>query len=210
MMGIECMRVTGVAGEGESKGGHAWNKIKIEDKWYVVDPTWGDMSLTLKYRESVMPTTITRTFELGLHSYFLITDSMISKTHVEDDYGYPTSHYAPYPHYKQNETKHYDWYLNESGSALVDAVIEIGTSISNSLTTINSFVAYNSTVSSNFFLFEIGYCEGNKEEVFRQFSSTSQLVRGIKLKGYYYEMFELNSTIVIIASKRCRLQDTLL
>ena len=207
MMGVECMRVTGVAGEGENKGGHAWNKVKIEGKWYVVDPTWGDMAVSLQYRESVLPTLIKRTFEIGSHAYFLITDLQISKTHVEDDYGYPQSHYAPYPHFEQKETNDYDWYLNESGIDLEDAMVEIVVKISHSLNVINSFVAYDANVSSNFFLYEIGYNKGNKEEVFDYFSSRSILAREIKGKGYYYEMFEINSTIMIIISKRCRLQD---
>lgn len=210
MMGIECLRVTGIAGAGESKGGHAWNKIKIDENWYVVDATWGDQTLTLEYRESALPITIKRTFELGIHSYFLTTDANISTTHVEDDYGYPTSHYIPYPHFRQKSSGNYDWYLNESGVKLRDAVSEISSRITNSLSVINTFDAYGSPVSSNFFLFEIGYCEGNKEEVFRQFSQTSTIVSSIKQKGYYYEMFEINSTIVIIVSKRCRLQDKLL
>lgn len=33
--GIECIEVTGWAGEN-----HAWNKVKIDGDWYVVDSTW--------------------------------------------------------------------------------------------------------------------------------------------------------------------------
>lgn len=33
--GIECIEVSGWAGEA-----HAWNKVKIDGDWFVVDPTW--------------------------------------------------------------------------------------------------------------------------------------------------------------------------
>ncbi len=45
MFGLECLNVVGVAGtEGEksSWGGHAWNYLCLEDKWFAVDITWAD------------------------------------------------------------------------------------------------------------------------------------------------------------------------
>ena len=40
--GIECLYVSGDAdnGLGEDSGSHAWNKVKVNGKWYYVDYTW--------------------------------------------------------------------------------------------------------------------------------------------------------------------------
>lgn len=39
--GLEVIKVDGL-GDAGSGGGHAWNKVKIGDYWYVVDSTWGN------------------------------------------------------------------------------------------------------------------------------------------------------------------------
>ncbi len=51
MVGIPCLNVVGVAGEaGDSKnfGGHAWNYLNLEGKWYAVDITWADQEYLLR------------------------------------------------------------------------------------------------------------------------------------------------------------------
>ena len=41
-LGLDCFIVSGVANGLNGWGGHAWNLVKMEDnKWYVVDTTWG-------------------------------------------------------------------------------------------------------------------------------------------------------------------------
>ncbi len=42
MLDIECMTVTGMAGQRGAKGPHAWNYVYIDKTWYAVDVTWGD------------------------------------------------------------------------------------------------------------------------------------------------------------------------
>lgn len=46
--GIEAIRVIGMAGSGNvtQYGGHAWNRVKLDGKWYFVDTTWADGSET--------------------------------------------------------------------------------------------------------------------------------------------------------------------
>lgn len=40
---VPCITVVGVAGgNAEEMGGHAWNIVAIDGKWYTVDSTWGD------------------------------------------------------------------------------------------------------------------------------------------------------------------------
>ena len=42
--GIDCWMVFGYAG-----GGHAWNQVRINGKWYYVDPTWNDSNPRNRY-----------------------------------------------------------------------------------------------------------------------------------------------------------------
>lgn len=87
--GVDCVRVVGTAGT-TTKGGHAWNKVKIEGNWYVVDATWGDSKLSISGKE----------YELGTHEYFLRTDAYMAKTHEEN--------YADM--YPSTAAEEYDWF----------------------------------------------------------------------------------------------------
>ncbi len=63
--GIDCIRVSGTATTENQTENHAWNKVKIEGKWYIVDATWG--------RASTFVT----------HKYLFVTDYSIFNTHKE-------------------------------------------------------------------------------------------------------------------------------
>lgn len=70
-LGIESLLITGDAG-----GGHMWNMVKIDDKWYHLDATWDDPDHGGRSRSD----------------YFLISDSTISQTHTADTYmDYPNA-----------------------------------------------------------------------------------------------------------------------
>lgn len=70
-LGIPSLLVTGDAG-----GGHMWNMVQLDGKWYNLDVTWDD------------PDHGSRSFA----NYFLISDSTISKTHTKDTYvRYPSA-----------------------------------------------------------------------------------------------------------------------
>lgn len=76
-VGIDCFTVSGANSEGAS---HAWNIVKLEDKWYNVDCTWDDPILSPVDTEFIR------------HYYFLAADSDISGvTHFPDNtyYTYP-------------------------------------------------------------------------------------------------------------------------
>lgn len=97
MEGIDCIRVMGSA----NGGGHAWNKVKIGYKWYVVDLTWTEIqqySVSTDSEGNVVYDQVS-SFESGnstyyychplklgneynCHRYFLVSDDYISSTHI--------------------------------------------------------------------------------------------------------------------------------
>lgn len=77
--GIEAIKVSGVV----SGDAHAWNKVNLDGKWYMVDITWGNV---LEGKNEYLS-----------HSYLMVKDDT---RHVEDKwYYYPpaTSQYYPIP-----------------------------------------------------------------------------------------------------------------
>lgn len=48
-VGIESEYVTGTANSSKENGSHAWNKVKINNKWYYIDVTWNDSNNPNKY-----------------------------------------------------------------------------------------------------------------------------------------------------------------
>lgn len=46
-LGIECVSIDG--GVNGNEYGHTWNVVKLNEKWYCVDPTWGDYHGKDKY-----------------------------------------------------------------------------------------------------------------------------------------------------------------
>ena len=87
MVDISCVRVVGEA-YGTMVSRHAWNKVQIDGKWYIVDATWGDGKISLS---GVV-------YEGALHSYFLKSD------------GEMTTHKATYPHLYPRANEVYNWY----------------------------------------------------------------------------------------------------
>lgn len=69
MEGIKTFRIVGDAG-----GGHAWNKVYLEGKWYVVDITWTELEMYHYATEE--PT------EYLSRKYFLVSDKEINATHT--------------------------------------------------------------------------------------------------------------------------------
>jgi hypothetical protein len=40
--GLQSVVVTGIANSGVTTGGHAWNRVRVDGQWLVVDATWDD------------------------------------------------------------------------------------------------------------------------------------------------------------------------
>ncbi len=78
MEGIPCVRVVGTAGESmNDAGGHAWNKVFVDGKWYIADCTWGDAQsfITIDGRSEL--------YEMGSHEWLFVTDRQADETHFE-------------------------------------------------------------------------------------------------------------------------------
>ena len=92
--GIDCIRITGTAGNNGVIGGHAWNKVKLYGEWYVVDCTWGDYGVQLVdgglYKESAS------------HEFLFVTENELNGTHTEDvNMRYPATAKTRYPWYAE-------------------------------------------------------------------------------------------------------------
>ncbi len=66
LVGVENVFVTGVAGTGRDSGGHAWNLVKVDGKWYWIDPTWDDGNSS----------------DYPSYEFFMKTDGEFLKTHT--------------------------------------------------------------------------------------------------------------------------------
>ena len=77
-LNVECYYVRGVTTDSEGKGGeskgssHAWNKVKIDGKYYNIDLTWDDpTSSRVEQQESVSG--------IENYLYFLRSDEFFNK-----------------------------------------------------------------------------------------------------------------------------------
>lgn len=72
-LNIECEVVSGTATNNMSTGNHAWNYIKLDDGYYLVDVTWDDpVSFDGTQRNEVC------------RDYFCLNSEMMSKDHFSD------------------------------------------------------------------------------------------------------------------------------
>ncbi|MBA2664360.1 MAG: transglutaminase [Bradymonadaceae bacterium] len=78
--GDEIIYVVGVSRnlEGEvGGGGHAWNAARVDDKWYLLDPTWGSGHITDNaFKKAYNP------------AYLFTPPNVLLNTHFPDDEGW--------------------------------------------------------------------------------------------------------------------------
>lgn len=77
-VGIESFLVTGYTGAER----HAWNLVRVNGKYYYLDPTWGDASYSYSGSESMENEVFLPPIN---YDYFLVTTSEIAKTHSFED-----------------------------------------------------------------------------------------------------------------------------
>ena len=81
-VGVESQFVVGTA-DGVD---HAWNLVKIGDKWYHLDATWDDP--------------LPDSGDKILHPYFNVSDDVISDNHIWNKDDYPMAYSMDYNYYK--------------------------------------------------------------------------------------------------------------
>ena len=113
--GIDSQVVYGTAG-----GGHAWNQVKIDGSWYMVDSTWDDPEYSSKK-------------ETAFHPYFNVSDEYLSLNHKWMNEGYNACTTM-----KDNYFNHYGYvYSGQSDyeSALKERIKEGGSGVYESVIT---------------------------------------------------------------------------
>ncbi|MGI6137012.1 MAG: InlB B-repeat-containing protein [Christensenellales bacterium] len=97
--GMETIRASGVViSNDENEENHAWNKIKIANKWHSLDVTADGLSILDESR--------TKRFQIKTHKYFLINDIDMGKKNRENA-GTSDPFYV-----KRNSTGSYNYYTN--------------------------------------------------------------------------------------------------
>ena len=212
MEGIPCLRITGTARTGLSYGGHAWNKVMIDGKWYIVDCTWGDMQVSVKYKKGTYfdPTITVRNCELAGHMYFLKTDAEMSATHVEDeDTSYPRTAAVPYNIYA--ETRYDFGDIGFSGYVCDASALE---DYADALTSFakEKLVAgelENSGIGGPVFAFEIMIAQSSLNSIKPILTSLDKnrnpLISEALAKDLYYNLYAVDNYVVVILSTSVRL-----
>ncbi len=70
VLGLECELITGTAISSLGSGGHAWNRVKVDEQWYYIDVTWDDP----------VPDSVGRV----LYDYYMTTDPTFGGDHYPD------------------------------------------------------------------------------------------------------------------------------
>lgn len=180
--GIECIRVAGVAYSSGDWGGHAWNKVKLGENWYIVDCTWGDYTGMLG----------TAKYEMAGHSYLFLTDAEVVGTHREDTPNkYPATATTPYNWYANPGLAgggEVDFYIETAGQALRDELTALFTFSLSSRPSSRSFtVGYwgnatqktLNTTSSDYFALEFAVSPAAKAQVQTLIKEDSMLIKSV-------------------------------
>ena len=98
-VGIECIKVEGISygGGGGTGVAHAWNKVKIDDEWYVIDVTGNAPLIKININE--------KNTEILKHTYYLVPNSdpeLKKKNSEKEDKNYPEA------------TGRYDYFENKT------------------------------------------------------------------------------------------------
>ena len=89
LAGIECRIVVGTS---SSSIAHAWNMVKLDKEWYMVDLTYDDPVTTQNGKR----------LDILSHEYFNITAALLSKDHTWDHTKYPTADSTKYNYFVVN------------------------------------------------------------------------------------------------------------
>lgn len=88
LCGIECEIVTGTSNGID----HAWNVVKLDNEWYIVDVTYDD---PITYDNN-------KRIEVLQYDYFNITNKQLSVDHIWDTWKYPVATASKYNYFVYN------------------------------------------------------------------------------------------------------------
>jgi len=207
MAGLECIRVTGYAGTATEKGGHAWNKVKVDGKWYIVDCTWGDGSISLKLDGAgVFSRSISG--ESASHSYFLITDADVSTSHVEDIGDYPKTALIPYYSHDKLYYGEVDGYIQSNGADLYSELNKIATYLTGNTQNEMRVKLYGIDRKTKFFGAELMVCDRSLTLAAEYLSSSqTAFFRTLSNAGLRYSVLRDENLIYIVVSKSVALKN---
>lgn len=203
MANVKAVRVTGYAGSGSDKGGHAWNKVLLDGKWYVVDCTWGDAGVKITKKSGLSYTS--ERLESASHTYFLLTDEDIAQTHVEDSLLYPATSAIPYDYYATEKANYSasstPLYLQTTGSELVSDLKIIANYLAAKKSDEKS--AYGLNMGSVYRGIEFSVCPRSLAEVKQILSdkkTSNEFYRILTRAGLSYNAFADGSTFYVIVA----------
>jgi len=186
-----------------------YSKVKVDGNWYVVDATWGDVSMGISYKSGSYwnSSTYTDYYEMGMHNYFLVTDAFIKDNHKEDSDVYPKTAPIPYNHYAkrtmQSGENVVDMYVNETGEELktkLDVIADAIVADVKAKNRVQEFSVGGTTKQSYYFFYELGYSPLAKSNVLKYMTSSSSFAKKLKNQNYGFSLFEMDGAVGIIVS----------
>lgn len=214
MAGVRAVRVTGYAGTGETRGGHAWNKVMIGGQWYVVDCTWGDSSIRIKKRNSL--SVVTSYHESGSHMYFMKVDAEVAATHMSDSAYHPSTAKTPHNYYAGEvfvtDRGSVPAYIQSSGARLKADLELIAYYLSESAPQSHTLSAYGIERESNLFCAEFKVCNRSLQEAKSILSSTgrSSFYNILTKAGLSYNVVFGDNVFYVVVSRDKTLYNTVL
>lgn len=161
MEGIDAVRIAGST----TNGLHAWNKVKLDNKWYVVDLTWSALKTEKTTFEAGSYAYNFNAKEFLSYNYFLVSDAEIAQTHTVANSQFNNNHAAP---------ESYNYYKNSQYSVDEDLVIS-------SITEFEKLVRF--MVKNNYLTLEVAFDSNfistNQNEHKAQFESAKTQVIGL-------------------------------
>lgn len=92
--GLEVYYVEGLVDYNGEEFMHAWNRVKIEDQWLVVDTTWDDTEAPTNYMWFNQPTAVAYTNRQETENYIKTLDDELIGTSEEYTWFYQNDYYA--------------------------------------------------------------------------------------------------------------------
>ncbi len=215
MEGVPCVRITGTARSTTgTTGGHAWNKVKVDGEWYIVDCTWGDTQVAVTTQGLFGSTKISESYELASHYYFLKTDGEMS-THTEDaDTAHPKTSAVPYDIYAEIEyaygaDKTFVPYLYDENK-IAESAAALATIAFEALTGgTQSFMVNGETTVSDYFAIELYLADSNRVKLYSLLSTVNSAENPIRValskKGLNCNIFSSDNRIIVVVSKKVNL-----